>query len=182
MLKQPKKISEETAHQNQWWSYKHDVFEDSEGKKSDYYYGEARGSTLVIPILPDGRVVMVSRFRYLADGRQLEFVRGNMHDGETPLDAAKRELREELGCEAVEMVNIGVFRPLVSHWKDTCHVFLVDIDAISTPTSDEEENLEAVIHRSDEIDERARTNSITDGMTLAAWAMARSHFIQTDNK
>ena len=182
MLKQPKKISEETVHQNKWWSYKHDVFEDSEGKKCDYYYGEARGSTLVIPILPDGRVVMVSRFRYLADGRQLEFVRGNMHDGETPLDAAKRELREELGCEAVEMVNIGVFRPLVSHWKDTCHVFLADIDVAEEQILENGKILEIVAHRSDEIDERARTNGITDGMTLAAWAMARSHFIQADNK
>lgn len=180
MLKQPKKISEEVAHQNQWWAYKHDVFEDAEGKKSDYYYGESRGVVLVIPILPDGRVATVSRFRYLADGRQLEFVRGNIHEGETPLDAAKRELREELGCEAVEMVNIGVFRPLVSHWKDTCHVFLADVDVVSEQILENGEILEIVAHRPDEIDERARTNAITDGMTLAAWAMARSHFFEKE--
>lgn len=180
MLKQPKKLSEETIHQNQWWSYKHDVFEDAEGNKSDYYYGEARGGVLVIPILPDGRVAMVTQYRYLMDSRQLEFVRGNMHDGETPLDAAKRELREELGCEAVDMVNIGIFRPLVSHWKDTCHVFLADIDEVAVPGQDGIGCLEAVVHRPDEIDERARTNAINDGMTLAAWAMARSHFL--DNK
>lgn len=179
MLKQPKKLSEEVVHQNQWWAYKHDVFEDGDGKKCDYYYGESQGGVLVIPILPDGRVAMVTQYRYLMDGRQLEFVRGNMHDGETPLDAAKRELREELGCEAVEMVNIGVFRPLVSHWKDTCHVFLADVDVVSEQTLENGEILEIVVHRPDEIDERARTNAITDGMTLAAWAMARSHFSHT---
>lgn len=182
MLKQLKKISEETIHQNQWWSYKHDVFTDAVGKKNDYYYGEAGGGVLIIPILPDGRVVLVSRFRYLADGRQLEFVRGNIHGSETPLDAARRELREELGCEAVEMVNIGVFRPLICHWRDDCHVFLADVDAVSVPASIDEDSLEPVIHRSDEIDERARTNGITDGMTLAAWAMARNHFQITNNK
>jgi len=181
-MKHFKKLSEETVNQNPWWTYKHDVAEDPDGKKRDYYYGLGPGSVLIVPILSDGRVVLISQYRYLTEGQQIEFPGGALNENETPLDAAKRELKEEAGCEAVEITNIGIFYPMLVGWKSACHVFLADVDIVAEPKPEQGEYLELVYRRPDEIEELARTNNITSGMTLAAWAMARSHFFQTDNK
>ncbi len=175
-MKHFKKLSEEIIHQNPWFTYKKDVFEDPEGEKSDHYYGLGPGSVLVIPILSDGRIVLISQYRYLTEGQQIEFPGGAIDENETPLDTAKRELKEETGCEAGEIVNIGIFYPMLAGWKGVCHVFLADVDIVAEPAPEHGEYLELVYRRPDEIEELARTNGIRSGMTLAAWAMARSHF------
>ena len=55
------------------------------------------GSVVVLPVLDDGRVVLVRQFRY-ATGKSLwELVAGCIEAGETPKAAARRELREETG-------------------------------------------------------------------------------------
>lgn len=55
------------------------------------------GSVVVLPILDDGRVVLIRQFRY-ATGKSLwELVAGGIEPGETPRAAARRELREETG-------------------------------------------------------------------------------------
>jgi ADP-ribose pyrophosphatase len=176
-MKHFKKLSEETINKNPYFEYKKDVFEDSSGKTGEYFYGVAHGGVLVIPILPDGRIALISQYRYLIDASQIEFPGGAIDEGETALESAKRELLEETGCKAVEITNIGLFYPLTTHWKGPCHVFLAEVDIVSEPRPDSGEYLELVYRRPDEIDELARTNGIISGMTLAAWAIARSHFV-----
>lgn len=175
-MKHYKKLVEETIHQNPWWTYKRDGVEDPDGKNTEYFYGIGPGSVLVIPVLSDGRIVLISQYRYLTEGYQIELPGGAIDKDETPLITAKRELKEEAGCEVVEMVNIGVFYPMLAGWKSTCHVFLAEVNEVAEPAPDHGEYLELIYRRPDEIEEMVRTNRITSGMTLAAWAMARSHF------
>lgn len=58
------------------------------------------GSVVVLAFLPDGRLPMVRQFRY-PTGRYLwELVAGAMEPGESPVEAARRELLEETGYRA----------------------------------------------------------------------------------
>jgi len=98
MNKKYQKISEEIIHQNPWWIYKHDIYQ-CQDKNQDYFYGELLGNAIVVPILNDGRIVLVRQFRYLQDRSGIEFPMGGLLSGETPLQAAIRELREETGLE-----------------------------------------------------------------------------------
>ncbi len=58
------------------------------------------GSVVILPVLPDGRIVLVRQFRY-ATGRYLwELVAGRKEPVESPIRAARRELLEETGYRA----------------------------------------------------------------------------------
>ncbi len=171
-----KKVSEEVLHENPWWRYKHDVFAFSDGKTGDYYYGEARGMSIVVPMLPDGRLVLVKQYRYLSDRYSIEFPGGGIHSNEAPSDVAKRELVEETGYTSDEIINISNIEPHNGLFRDMMHVFLAkNVRQIETKglVGDETEFIEILLRRPDEMEQLIRNNEIWDGQTLATWAVAR---------
>ncbi len=171
-----KKVSEEILHENPWWRYKHDVFAFPDGKTGDYYYGETYGMSIVVPVLPDGRMVLVKQYRYLSDKYSIEFPGGGIHKAEAPTDVAKRELVEETGYGAAEFINISNFEPHNGLFLDTTHVFIArGVKQVDTQglRGDETEFIEILLRRPDEIDQLIRNNEIWDGQTLATWALAR---------
>lgn len=56
------------------------------------------GSVVLLPILPDGRILLVRQYRHAVDAHLWELVAGRIEPGEAPLSAARRELQEETGC------------------------------------------------------------------------------------
>src|SRR6266478_5862859 len=58
------------------------------------------GSVVVLPVLPDGRIVLIRQFRYAAKQYLWELVAGRIDAGESPRKAAARELIEETGYRA----------------------------------------------------------------------------------
>jgi ADP-ribose pyrophosphatase len=104
----PWKINETTL------KYKSDlieVFEDQvirpDGKPGSYTTICLKAGVCVLPMGEDGWVYLTSQFRYALGAISLEGVTGAIDDGENPEDAARRELREELGIEAGSLVDLG---------------------------------------------------------------------------
>ena len=58
------------------------------------------GSVVVLPVLPDGRIVMIQQYRHATKQYMWELVAGRMEPGETPEQGAARELAEETGYRA----------------------------------------------------------------------------------
>src|ERR1700676_3526002 len=58
------------------------------------------GSVVVLPVLPDGRVVLIRQYRHAARTFLWELVAGRIDEGESPRKAAARELIEETGYRA----------------------------------------------------------------------------------
>ena len=58
------------------------------------------GSVVLLPIFPDGRILLVRQYRHAVGEFLWELVAGRIEPGEAPLDAARRELLEETGCTA----------------------------------------------------------------------------------
>lgn len=169
-----KKISEETLGENSRWSYKHDVYEFPNGQKGDYYYGENYGGAIVIPILDDGRIVMVRQYRYLQEKSGLEFPGGTMEKNETAQSTIEREMQEETGYQSTDYLKIGSFVSLKGNFKGTTHLFIADeLTKVGVPTLDITEDIEVVYRRLDELETMIKHNEIWDGETLASWALAR---------
>jgi len=69
------------------------------------------GAVLIVPILPDGRLVLERQFRYPVGQVMLEFPAGKIDPQEIALATAKRELREEAGYVADTWQPIGIVHP-----------------------------------------------------------------------
>lgn len=180
-MKHMKKTAEEVLHDNPWFKYKHEVFEFGDGKKGDYYYLETSGCVVIVPILDDGRLVLISQHRYLGDKLSIEFPCGGIHSKEATQQAAERELLEETGYYSTSFVNIGVFEPDNGIVKDITHVFIADeLNLTGAQKLDETEKMEVIYRRPDEVDEMIRRGEIWDGQTLATWALTHHHFLHKE--
>jgi ADP-ribose pyrophosphatase len=65
------------------------------------------GAAAVVPLRDDGAVLLVRQYRHTTGGWLLEVPAGKLAPGEDPADAARRELEEEAGVRAAELVPLG---------------------------------------------------------------------------
>jgi len=177
-----KKISSETVHKNPWWEYKRDKFALPGGGADDYHYGETHGNVMVVPVLDDGRLVLVRQYRYLSEKNSIEFPGGGMQQGESPADAANREFLEETGYKTDNLIKIGTFEPCIGLLKDTSHIFIAnELTALQEPKSEGIERTEVILRRVDEFENMIKQGEIWDGQVLAAWALVRDLLAQNSH-
>jgi ADP-ribose pyrophosphatase len=82
------------------------------------------GAVMVIPLREDGDVVLERQYRYALRRSCIEFPAGKIDPGESPLDCAQRELREETGLEAAEWVYLGGFHNAIGYCDEKIEVFV----------------------------------------------------------
>ncbi len=177
MLKRWKKLGQTIRFVNPWWTYKVDTFQIPDGVSGEYHFVYTRGSSAVVPVTPDGKIVLVKQYRYLCDRESLEFPCGSINEGSNHEETAHHELAEEAGFEAATLLDVGHFNPYNGVTSEICHVY---VGADLTPTEakpDITEEFEIHHYTVEEVDSLIRDNTIWDGMTLAAWMLARPHVV-----
>jgi len=178
-----KKLSSEVAHKNDpWWDYKCDKFSMPDGTEGDYYYIETRGNVIIVPILDDGRLVLVRQYRYLNEKNSIEFPAGGINENESVLDAANREFLEEAGYRTDNLIKIGTFEPCVGLLKDSSHVFVAnELTFVQEPKSEGMEFTEVVLRRPDEFENMIKQGEVWNGQVLAAWALVRDSLLNNSS-
>ena len=97
------------------------------GKEAEREWIRHMGAVGVVPLLPDGRVIMERQFRYPVQKVLWEIPAGKLDSpDEDPLSAAKRELKEETGYEASSWVSIGCIHPAPAYSSERIHLFLAE--------------------------------------------------------
>ncbi len=82
------------------------------------------GACVVLPVLDDQRIVMVRQYRHATDGWLLELPAGKLDAGEDPRECALREVEEETGYRAGELVELGFIWPAPGLTDEKIFVFL----------------------------------------------------------
>jgi ADP-ribose pyrophosphatase len=104
-----KVLSSKMVYQGKVFGVRHDVVIEPGGLKASRDVVTHPGSVVVLPFLPDGRLLMIRQYRHTVGDFLLEVVAGRKEHGERSLNAAKRELAEETGYRAKhfrEMMNV----------------------------------------------------------------------------
>ncbi len=130
------------------------------------------GAAVILPVLPDGRIVLVRVYRHAAGGWLLETPAGTLEPGEAPADCAARELVEETGYRAASVTPLGSWYPSPGIFDETMHLFLATGLEEAGAAPEEDELVEPVPVTPAEAAELVRTGAILDGKTLLALFLA----------
>jgi len=131
-------------------------------------------SVTIIPFDNEGNIWFVSQFRMGSESQLLELPAGVMNDGETALDCAQREIREETGMAARDMQQIGSIYLAPGYSNELNHIFLAKELTPSPLDMDEDEFLTVKKIPISEIKEMAMIGVLIDGKSLAALFLAWS--------
>jgi ADP-ribose pyrophosphatase len=94
------------------------------GTETTYEFVEIKHGASVLAMEENGDVWLVLEWKYAVDRPSLEVVSGGMEIGETPVETAHRELREELGKTARELIPLGHVDPFTTMLRCPNHIFL----------------------------------------------------------
>lgn len=133
------------------------------------------GAVAMVPVLPNGDVVLVRQYRHAAGKVLLEIPAGTLEPGEDPRVAAARELQEEVGYRPGTLTRLGSEYTAPGYTTELIHLFLVtDLEA-SRLSQDDDEFLEVVTLPLDEALERIERGEIEDGKTMIGLLLAARH-------
>jgi ADP-ribose pyrophosphatase len=172
-MKPYKLISKAVIFRNPWWQYCCDQIELPSGKRGEFHYVRTNGSSMVIAEAEEGRLLLVRQYRYTGDRDSLEFPCGGVKEGATHDEAAESELAEETGFLPGWIQCVGTFNPCNGLLYETCRVYIARNLRHVGARPDESESFELVRLTAEEVDASIRDGTVWDGMTIAAWAIAR---------
>ncbi len=127
------------------------------------------GAVCVIPLLADGRVIMEKQYRY-AHGRVFfEIPAGKLNYAEEdPLEAAKRELREETGAVAKKYTSLGLLVPSPAIVSEKIHMFLAEDISFGERELDDDEFLDVEFVELEKLYGMVMSGQIADAKTQIA--------------
>jgi ADP-ribose pyrophosphatase len=134
------------------------------------------GASLAVPVLDDGRVVILRQYRFAVACRLLEFPAGTLDAGEDPLSTMERELQEETGYAARHWQSLGAMLPCPGYSDEVIHLFLArGLTALDQPPpGDDDEDLEVLLMEPSALDAAiASGDEALDGKSVTAWFRAR---------
>lgn len=94
------------------------------GSEALYEFVEIKHGSSVLAMEENGDVWLVLEWKYAVDRASLEVVSGGIETDETPLEAARRELQEELGKRASEFIPLGHVDPFTTMLRCPNYLFL----------------------------------------------------------
>ncbi|MBO5101593.1 MAG: NUDIX hydrolase [Clostridia bacterium] len=164
-----KQISREKIFKGNVLEVVRDTVELPNGKPATREMCLHLGAVAVIPILPDGRVVMERQYRYPIERVVLEIPAGKLdYKGEDPLAAAHRELREETGAIAGKMTPLGELVASPALISERIQLYLAEELTFGERELDEDEFLEVEYIPLSELVEMVMRGEICDGKTQIA--------------
>jgi ADP-ribose pyrophosphatase len=111
-------------------------------------------AALILAQREDGKFLVFRQRKYAIEGTSLAPVGGMLETDEEPLEAAKRELREEMGYESSNWINLGSYLVDPNCNVATMHLFLaLDAKYTTPPDSDDLEEQELLLFSKEELEE-----------------------------
>ena len=138
-----------------------------------YYVMEEPEWVHVVPVHDDGRMVLVSQYRHPGRATCVEFPGGVADAGETPMQAAPRELLEETGFRAVHWQSIGTFFANPARQTNRVHVFLATgLTYTGQQQLDDNEDIRCVDADPTQLEAMIEDGRFSQGLHIASFYLA----------
>lgn len=132
------------------------------------------GGAVVVPVMKDGKIIMVSQYRYPHNEVILELPAGKLEKHEDPQLCASRELAEETGYTTEKIEKLGKIYTTPGFCDEVLHIYLAENLTPGEHAREEGEiGMEMYELSLDEIDEKIRSGEIVDAKTICGIQMYR---------
>ncbi len=163
-----KQLSREVIFEGKIFTVARDVNELADGKTAPRELVLHTGGAGILPVDSDGNITLVKQYRCGVSGVLTEICAGKLEKSENPMDCAVREMVEELGIRAKNIVPLGSFAPTPAYDSEITYIFLAtDLEYVGQKL-DDGEFLELVKIPLDEAVKAVMNGSISDGKTQIA--------------
>ncbi len=150
------------------------------GDTADWDFIHHDGACAIVPVLEDGRILMVRQFRNALDRETLEIPAGKLEqEDESPLSCAARELEEETGYACDRMKWLITLRSTVAFCDEKISVYVAQNLRSSSQHLDKDEYLKIIPCTFDELKERIYQGEIEDAKTIAALLAYEDQYLKT---
>ncbi len=166
-MKEPQVLSSQMVYEGKVFGIRRDEVIEPSGVRTTREMITHPGSVVVLPVLPDGRVLLIQQYRYAARQYLWELVAGRMDHGETPIEGAARELKEETGYTAKKLKIFLEFFPTPGFLEEKMYLLLAKglTPGKAEPEEDEKIVTRAYTHK--QLDEMLRKKNLRDAKTIA---------------
>ena len=148
-------------------------FSNGERREYERLKPAGNGAVLVIPMLDDDTVLMIYEYSGGTDRYELALTKGKIDQGETIIEAANRELSEEIGYAAKKLSFVKTITLAPGYQSNITHIVLAQDLYEASAQGDEPEPLEVVAHKLSELETLVYHPDLTEARTIAALYMAR---------
>lgn len=138
------------------------------------------GASAVVPFVSDPagddpQLLLIRQYRYAAESYLFEIPAGRLDPGESPLDCAVRELREETGCTAERVEPLTSFYTTPGFTDERIHLFMASGLSMGESRRERDEFIEVVTHPLSEVLAMIERGEIVDGKTLVGILFAAGY-------
>jgi ADP-ribose pyrophosphatase len=160
-------LSSEMIYQGRVFGIRRDEVLEPSGLRTTREVITHPGSVVVLPVLPDGRVVMIRQYRHATRQYLWELVAGRKEPEETPKQGAARELLEETGYRAKRFkVFLDVF-PTPGFLEERMYLLLAEGLTAGEAQPEEDEKIEVRAYRVNELKQMIKSGRLRDAKSIA---------------
>jgi ADP-ribose pyrophosphatase len=134
------------------------------------------GGAVIVPVKADGKIIFVNQFRYPLKKTLLELPAGKLDPNEDPLTCAVRELEEETGYLANNVIKLGAINTTPGFCTEVLHIYLAkDLVPGEHRREEGEYGMEVYEYTLQEIEEKIKSGELTDAKSICGIYMAKVH-------
>lgn len=179
MSDEVKRVGRELVYQGTILEVYKDHMEFSNGNTAKWDFIRHDGAAAVVPVMEDGRILMVSQYRNALERMTLEIPAGKLDQpGEPGIECARRELEEETGYRSEELEWLLSLRTTVAFCNEKIEIFVARNLIPSCQHLDEDEFVDVKAYTLKELKEMIFSGKIEDSKTIAAILAYESRYVR----
>ena len=164
-----KRVGRDLVYQGAIIEVYQDHMEFANGNRSDWDYVHHNGAAAVVPVLEDGRILMVRQYRSTVGRETLEIPAGKLDSpGESGKICAGRELEEETGYRCEDLEWLLTLRPTIAYCDERIEIYVAGNLIPSRQHLDENEYVAVKACSLEELKEKIFAGQIEDSKTIGA--------------
>jgi 8-oxo-dGTP pyrophosphatase MutT (NUDIX family) len=173
MKKGPFEVLEsKVIYENPWIKVYEDKVKRPDGNEGIFGIVKYSPGVHILALDESGQAILIREYMYAIEREDIMFPAGGVDEGETPLEAAKRELLEEVGYESDNWVELGMVNPLTMVIKAPYYLFLAQN---CKKVKKGENTIEILKFSLAEVENLIRESKITQSGTICDYFKAKMH-------